>query len=77
MLQLKSPDGSTEVKAALHVASSYGESYLRTLDELLKAPDINLNIINWEGQLKYLTCLTLSSLIGLFHPLYWDDLSRL
>ncbi|KAL3887323.1 hypothetical protein ACJMK2_027265 [Sinanodonta woodiana] len=39
----------TEVKAAIHVASSHGREYMRTLQELLQAPDLNINISNNNG----------------------------
>ncbi|KAK3581727.1 hypothetical protein CHS0354_015495 [Potamilus streckersoni] len=41
--------GVTEVKAAIHVASSHGREYMRTLQELLQAPDLNINIFNNNG----------------------------
>ncbi|OWF40053.1 uncharacterized protein LOC110464266 [Mizuhopecten yessoensis] len=50
MAQVYSNDGkSREVKAPLHVASSNGQSYLSTLQELIKSAAINLNIVNSEG----------------------------
>ncbi|XP_060078245.1 uncharacterized protein LOC132557742 [Ylistrum balloti] len=50
MAQVCSGDGkSREVKTPLHVASSNGHSYLSTLQELLRSPAINLNIVNSEG----------------------------
>ena len=46
-----STDGqTTEVRAAIHVASAGGKEYLRTLEELLKAPDVSINIVNNYGR---------------------------
>lgn len=51
MAQAMSTDcRNVEVKAPIHVASSRGHQYLRTLQELLKASDINLNMANSDGQ---------------------------
>ncbi|XP_033757941.1 uncharacterized protein LOC117340283 [Pecten maximus] len=50
MAQVYSNDGKTrEVKTPLHVASSNGHTYLSTLQELIRSPAINLNIVNSEG----------------------------
>ncbi|XP_069115493.1 uncharacterized protein [Argopecten irradians] len=50
MAQVYSTDGKTrEVKTPLHVASSNGHTYLSTLQELIRSPAINLNIVNSEG----------------------------
>ena len=46
-----STDGqTTEVRAAIHIASAGGREYLRTLEELLKAPDVSINIVNNYGR---------------------------
>ena len=51
MFQSMSADHTTtEVKAALHVAASHGDDYLETLKQLLKAQDINNNIVNNYGR---------------------------
>lgn len=51
LAQNLSSDGqTTEVRAAIHVASVGGKEYLKTLDELLKAPDVSINIVNNYGQ---------------------------
>ncbi|KAL4228870.1 B-cell lymphoma 3 protein [Mactra antiquata] len=51
LAQNLSSDGSTtEVKSAIHVAASHGSEYHRTLQELLKAKDISINIVNNYGQ---------------------------
>lgn len=47
---LSSDGATTEVKSAIHVAASQGADYLRTLTELLKAKDIQINIVNNYGQ---------------------------
>ncbi|XP_052255628.1 uncharacterized protein LOC127861248 [Dreissena polymorpha] len=46
-----SVDGTTmEVKGAIHVGASCGLEYHRTLGELLKSKDININLVNSYGQ---------------------------
>lgn len=50
MAQVYLSDGKLlQAKAPIHVASSNGRTYLVTLQELIKSPDINLNIVNSEG----------------------------
>ncbi|XP_045209596.2 uncharacterized protein LOC123561357 isoform X2 [Mercenaria mercenaria] len=47
---LSSDGATTEVKSAIHVAASQGVEYHRTLIELLKAKDMQINIVNNYGQ---------------------------
>ncbi|XP_076457649.1 uncharacterized protein LOC143291592 isoform X2 [Babylonia areolata] len=43
-------DGRTkEVKAALHCAASHGQSYLPTLQALLAAKELNIDLVNSDG----------------------------
>ena len=46
-----SSDGQTlEVKAAIHKAAVGGAEFLKSLEELLKAADISINIVNNYGR---------------------------
>ncbi|XP_071095913.1 uncharacterized protein [Haliotis cracherodii] len=44
-----STNGQKEVKAAIHSASSNGKDHLATLQSLLKAQELNLNMFNSDG----------------------------
>lgn len=51
LLQSVTSAGVSEKQAAIHCASTKGEEYLDTLKALLKAPGIDLNLVDSNGEL--------------------------